>query len=328
MKKENHHFYRPDYGVFEKLLGKSFGYSMDIYQDFPWDDPPRGSGLGLQITTSVLEGLPEFDRLDQIKKAEIKTKESLYHLSNLWAGEHFGIVLASQIITESSKEFPDWPYFMGTILADERNHALLLGRYLHDRVGLSYRPHPRLMEVMEILSTVSFELKLLIGQVVLEWTASSLLSSLLLKRPEPLLGKILQKVLRDESQHILMDQYAFAQVPQGRMEKIQKQTEELLFEFIVGNISSFFAVPIWQEYGLSKSGCRIYTAQVLDQLGVFHFFSKILPLQLARCRIRCDRLVPLLEKNLLVRLLNDQWEFAPHVLFERKVTGKNKIDKE
>ena len=46
----------------------------------------------------------------------------------------------------------------------------------------------------DLIGTEAYEVKLFVGQVALEWTVVSLLSSLVLKNPEPLLKKILQRI--------------------------------------------------------------------------------------------------------------------------------------
>jgi len=299
----------------ERLLQASVRQPWDVYQQLDWRRP-----VDLRKITkngrSFLQELPEFRRLSEKQRDELLLKETVYHLSNLLGGEHKAVLLTAQIITECPADRPDWAYFSGSILADERNHALALSKYLLEKAGVCYLPHPKLKEVLAVLeSEGSYEVKLLVGQVALEWTASALLASLLSRESEPLLKAILRRILQDEGRHLAFNHIVFSEAGAARHDGADKRRlEDLLFEAIVACVSSLFAVPVWREYGFSPESCREHALGAIHDRGVIHFYSRVLPIELNRCGFRSDRLTRLLEKELLGRLTRDQWEFEPETV--------------
>ncbi len=124
----------------EKLIQDAVVKSWNIYEDTPWSEGFDPELLKNHNVRSLIESLPEFNSLSPKQQQEIKSKEIIYHLSNLLAGEHMGTALAAQIVLDCPQDSLDWSYFSGTVLADERNHALALIKYLKDKVGLYYQP--------------------------------------------------------------------------------------------------------------------------------------------------------------------------------------------
>lgn len=296
----------------EALTETALRQAWDPALDLPWDTPVSADTLTGAATQSLLSRLPEYAAMAEGERQVLRTHECVYHLSNLLAGEHRAVQLTAQVITECPQEGLDWVYFGSTVLADERNHFLALRRYLRDKVGRAYAPHPALAAVMRaLLAEGSYEIKLFVAQVALEWTATALLSSLLFKRPEPLLQEILRRVLADESRHLQFNRWAFGQLAEGRRAALAAAMEDLLFESIAAVTASFFAVPVWREFGLSQESCRRHTIDELAARGVLRFYAEVLPRQLARCRLGSERLVRRLDAELVPRVLRANQTFEP-----------------
>lgn len=295
-----------------KLTKDGIAKSWDIYNDTPWDESFDASHLVKQGSRSLIGKLPEFKSLSKAQQAELKSKEIIYHISNLLAGEHLGTSLAAKILLKCPDDSLDWIYFSSTVLSDERNHALALIKYLKEKIGYVYQPHPQLKKIFDaLMDEGSFELQLFVAQISLEWTAVSLLSSLLLKNPEPLLAHLLKKIIKDEGRHLAFNHWVFTQLSKQRIVELQKPMDDLFFESIVAITSSFFSIPVWMEYGFGREGCRQYALHSLEELGVIKFYSKILQSKLTQCGFNSDKIVKRLNEELTDRLIQDQWRFEP-----------------
>ncbi|WP_156820299.1 ferritin-like domain-containing protein [Synechococcus sp. PCC 7336] len=298
----------------EKILHESLHDSCNIFDDFAWDTSFDASKIGSDCTHSSITGLPEFKKLTKHQQSELKAKELIYHVSNLLAGEHKAVSLAAKIMTECPQDSLDIVYCGTAILSDERNHFMALLRYLQDKVGFHYKPHPKLQATFDtLLAEESYEIKLFVSQIALEWTASSLLSSLLMKNPEPLLKQILVRIIKDESRHLAFNRWVFNHMQSEQLSRLKRSLEDLFFESLVAITASFFAIPVWKEYELSKSECINYTARDLEQRGVLRFYSQVLPRQLSRCNIYSDRLMSLIENNLLKKVIEAHYSYEPSV---------------
>jgi hypothetical protein len=296
----------------EKLLGDAACAPWTIAQDPLWDQPIDIERMKRGGTASLLREIPGFAALGVPLQNEVIYREGLYHLHNLMAGEHLGVFLAAQIIRDCPHDSLDCAYFTSTVLADERNHMLALRRYLHEKVGVVFSPNPALARIFdELMRETSYEVKLFVAQLCLEWTAVSLISSIQFKNPEPLLRNILAAIVRDEGRHLRFNRWVFAHLSNARITELQPRMEEMFFETTVAIVTSFLAIPVWQEYGFAPDACRHYALRDLHARGAMRYFVRILPKQLERCRFRSDRLIRLLETELVQRVIAANLELQP-----------------
>jgi hypothetical protein len=296
----------------EKLLGDAACATWTVAQDPLWDRPLDIERIKEVGTPSLLQDIPGFTALSITQRNDVIYHEGLYHLNNLMAGEHLGVFLAAQIIRDCPNDSLDCAYFTSTVLADERNHMLVLRRYLREKAGVVFSPNPALAQIFdELMRETSYEVKLLASQLCLEWTAVSLISSIQFKNPEPLLRNILAAIVRDEGRHVRFNRWVFAHLTNARIAELQPRMEEMFFEATVAIVASFFAIPVWQQYGFAPGACRHYALRDLHERGAMRYFTRILPRQLERCRFKSDRLIHLLETELEQRVLDAHFELQP-----------------
>jgi hypothetical protein len=296
----------------ETLLDEAACATWTVARDSLWDRPIDIERIKRVGAASLLKEIPGFTALSITQRNEVVYREGLYHLHNLMAGEHLGVFLAAQIIRDCPHDSLDCAYFTSTVLADERNHMLVLRRYLREKVGVVFPPNPALARLFdELMRETSYEVKLFVAQLCLEWTAVSLISSIQFKNPEPLLRNILAAVVRDEGRHLRFNRWVFAHLTDARITELQPRMEEMFFETTVAIVASFLAIPVWQEYGFAPDACRHYALRDLHARGAMRYFVKVLPKQLERCRFRSDRLIRLLETELEQRVIDAHLELQP-----------------
>lgn len=296
----------------QKLVQAAVSNQWDVYRQLPWNHEVNLESVFGPGHFSLLEATPEFKHMGKEQQNQVRIKEVAYHLSNLLGGEHKAMILCAQIMDQCPQDIPDWNYFVSTILNDERNHALALSRYLYEKIGSCYQPHPRIQSILNaLIEESSYEIKLFIAQVVLEWTATFLLASLVLRSPEPLMEKIVKRILADEGRHLIFSKITAQSMVSERKKFLNRSFEDLIFEGIVACISSLFAIPVWQEYGFSSQSCREYTFHEMQAKGIFKFYKTFLPKELAKYGLYTDRLEQLLSNELEQKVIQDHLSFEP-----------------
>jgi hypothetical protein len=296
----------------EKLLGDAARAAWTVADDPLWDQPLDNERIERVSSASLLQDIPGFKALSITQRNEVIYREGLYHLHNLMAGENLGVFLAAQIIRDCPDDSLDCAYFTSTVLADERNHMLALRRYLREKAGVVFSPNPALAQIFdELMRETSYEVKLFVAQLCLEWTAVSLITSIQYKNPEPLLRNILAAIVRDEGRHLRFNRWVFAHLSNARIAELQPRMEEMFFETTVAIVASFFAIPVWQQYGFAPDACRHYALRDLHARGAMRYFTQILPKQLERCRFKSARLIRLLETELEQRVIAANLELPP-----------------
>jgi hypothetical protein len=147
--------------------------------------------------------------------------------------------------------------------------------------------------------------KLLVGQVVLEWTAASLISTLLLKSREPLLTAILRVNLKDEARHLAYSHELREPLARIFEKRVASEMEDLVFESVRASVAALLAEPVWAELGLEGRQMRRHGLERLESLGVLTRYREVVPQQLERCGFPIARLKRRLGQGLVKGLIDD-----------------------
>ena len=173
------------------------------FDELPWHvqvDPERES---FPEESFFARGLRSFQAMAAPKRRAFVFRETCFHLSNLLAGEHSGEQLVAQVMVLTAHDRPGDREFLALMAQEEAKHFLALQRYLSEKAGILYPPCRRLRaSLAAVEECASPEVKLLVGQIVFEWTAASLVATLLTRAREPLLSAVLRANLRDEARHL------------------------------------------------------------------------------------------------------------------------------
>ncbi len=145
----------------------------------------------------------------------------------------------------------------------------------------------------------------LVGQIVLEWTAASLLSTLLLKSREPLLTAILRVNLKDEARHLAYSHELRGPLARIFEKRVASEMEDLVFESVRASVAALLAEPVWAELGLEGRRMRRHGLERLERLGVLARYREVVPQQLERCGFPIARLKRRLGQGLVKGLVDD-----------------------
>ena len=174
---------------------------------------------------------------------------------------------------------------------EEAKHFLALQRYLSEKAGVLYPAcHQLRIRPQAIEDCASPEVKLLVGQVVFEWTAASLVATLFTKAREPLLAAVLRFNLKDEARHLAYSQELREPLANALRGRLHAEAEDLVFESVRASVAALLAEPVWGELGLPIRQMRRHALERLERLGVLHRYRTLVPDQLDRCGFPTARL--------------------------------------
>jgi hypothetical protein len=275
------------------------------FGDLPWEldvDPTRE---GFAEQSFFADGLRPFRAMDLGQRRDFVFRETCFHLSNLLAGERSGEHLIAQVLVSTARERPEDTEFLALMTQEEAKHYLSLKRYLSEKAGVIYPPCARLRSVLDALEEcASPEVKVLAGQIVLEWTAASLISTLLLKSREPLLKAILRVNLKDEARHLAYSQELREPLSRIFKHRIGPEMEDLIFESVRASVAALLAEPVWAEMGMEGRRMRRHGLERLERLGVLARYREVVPQQLERCGFPVTRLKRRLGQGLVKGLVD------------------------
>src|SRR2546423_7373213 len=172
-------------------------------------------------------------------------RETCFHLSNLLAGERSGEQLVAQVMVLTARERPTHREFLAVMAQEEAKHYLALQRYLSEKAGVLYPACHQLRSALDAIEAcASPAVKLLVGQVVFEWTAASLVATLLTKAREPLLAAVLRVNLKDEARHLAYSHELREPLAQALAGRGPPEMEDPGFESVRARVAPVVAAPL------------------------------------------------------------------------------------
>jgi len=206
----------------------------------------------------------------------------------------------------TARQRPTHREFLAVMAQEEAKHYLALQRYLSEKAGVLYPACHQLRSALDAVEAcASPEVKLLVGQVVFEWTAASLVATLLTKSREPLLAAVLRVNLKDEARHLAYSQELREPLSRVFRGQAPAEMEDLVFESIRASVAALFAEPVWGELDLPARRMRRHALDRLERLGVLHRYRTLVPDQLERCGFPAARLRRRLGQGLVKGLIRD-----------------------
>jgi len=277
-----------------------------VFEDLPWHLPVDPERETFPAESFFASGLAAFQKMSAPQRRSFVFRETCFHLSNLLAGEHSGEQLVAQVMVLTARERPADREFLAVMAQEEAKHFLALQRYLSEKAGVLYPPCRRLRSALRSIEECdSPAVKLLVGQVVFEWTAASLVSTLLTKAREPLLSAVLRANLRDEARHLAYGHELREPLTRVLGGAVPRGIEDLVFESIRASVAALLAEPVWGELGLPAKRMRRHALDRLERLGVLHRYRTLVPEQLERCGFPAARLRRRLGQGLVKGLIAD-----------------------
>lgn len=269
----------------------------------PWDGAVDWEAVAVPDGASLLASSPLLQKMSPEQRRRAKQREMASHLGALTDGEKRAVGLAAETVLLTPDDEPEQRWFLGTLLADESKHQLVLRRFLDEKLHWTVHPYAVLDRLFaELTRERDFALNLLAGQVVLEGAAAALLNGLLVGVKQPLLREILRNIGRDEARHIRFAHTVVSSATKDLDDVRRRRMEEILFEAAYASVASLVAEDAWDDLGLDRRAARQSTVDVLRDRGVISFFTRVVVRQLGLRGFPADELGATLSRHLEARL--------------------------
>ena len=235
----------------------------------------------------------DFHALAPEVRRESERRLAAWRLSQFLHGEQGALVVASQLV--NCLPTCDAKLYAATQVGDEGRHVDVFRRYVN-QVGRIYPVDPALRSVMdEILAAEGWELKLLGMQMIVEGVAIAAFNLMRRQAADPVLGRLLDLVLRDESRHVNFGYLALRQAIPAADPTVRDALEDFAFHvcdalYERDGHGGFRSVRVvWEEMGADASAAAGGpTVRFFNQL----LFTQFLLPRLTRLGLLSPRIVP------------------------------------
>jgi len=276
-------------------LGKERNWNAELDIDwertFPRKEVPQAMGPGL----NPYESWPSFAGLEPAQQTEFAWHSYAWTLSQFLHGEQGALLVASQLV--SCAPTYDAKLYAASQTFDEARHVEVFGRYLRDKVGITYPINTNLKALLDkILTDERWDLKFIGMQLIIESLALAAFHVQKAMAVDPLIQDILELVTRDESRHVAFGvNYMQDYVKSLSQPEIEDRAR---FAFDACRVMRERIVPtdVYVHYGFDPEEGRRHFLQA-GQMDMFRnlLFTRIMP-NLSKVGLITEAVRPLYEE--------------------------------
>jgi hypothetical protein len=276
-------------------LGKARNWNAEL--DIAWDRTfPRAQvPQTVQPGQNPYEHWTSFQTLTPEQQTEFAWHSYAWTLSQFLHGEQGALLVSSQLVTCAPTY--DAKLYAASQTFDEARHVEVFGRYLRDKVRITYPINRNLKALLDkILTDPRWDLKFIGMQLIIEALALSAFHVQKVIAADPLLIDILDLVTRDEARHVAfgvnyMEQFVKTLSP-------QEIEDRALFAYEACRVMRERIVPtdVYEHYGFdAEEGRRLFL--LAGQVDLFRnlLFTRIMP-NLNKVGLLTDSVKPLYEE--------------------------------
>ncbi|NJK31691.1 MAG: ferritin-like domain-containing protein [Deltaproteobacteria bacterium] len=238
-------------------------------------------------------------KFSEREKTQFRFSVVAWMLSQFLHGEQGALFAAAQV-TEAVQFF-DGKLYGATQVMDEGRHIEAFHRYLDQKLGRLYQINDNLFVIIDsLMSDGRWDMKFLGMQIMVEGLALGAFSVLYRVTSEPLLRKLLQMVINDESRHVHYGVLALREhIVKELSERERQEREDWAFEVAILMRNRFMAYEVYDEWfdGLiSREQWRKFITEV-PGMRMFRqvMFSRLVP-NLRAIGLMSPRILPYYEK--------------------------------
>jgi hypothetical protein len=182
-------------------LGKERNWNAELDVDwtrtYPRNASPQVEGPGL----NPYEGWEPFEALSPERQNDFAWHSLAWTMSQFLHGEQGALLVSSQLV--SCAPTYDAKLYASSQTFDEARHVEVFGRYLRDKVGITYPVNVHLKALLDkILTDERWDLKFIGMQLIIESLALAAFHVQRVTSADPLLCDIIDLVIRDEARHV------------------------------------------------------------------------------------------------------------------------------
>ena len=266
---------RPDLRI---LYEKSKDHMWNARTDLDWSIQVDPGAENVPDHLNPLRETSVWAKLDPKKDIpEVRRHQSSYMFSNFLHGEQGALLATAQIVELAPTA--DAKFYAAAQVYDEARHVEAYDRYLREKVELVYPISPYLKQLLDMILTDSrWDFKFLGMQIMVEGLALGAFGMIHETTTEPLIKKITQLIMQDESRHVafgvlaLKDTYKDMSPSELRdREDFVILSSKLMYERLLGQ-------EVWARLGFPHDECEAAVKRSVA-MSIFRklCFSKIVP---------------------------------------------------
>jgi hypothetical protein len=202
--------YAIDIEKLRNLYAKAKQNQWDAEKDMPWDTEVDPSKPIVGEDRFMFHRLPFFQRLSQKQREEFTVHATCQMLSQFLHGEQ-GALMTAAAVTHAAPDY-EAKLYSATQTVDEARHVEVYDRYIK-KLAIVYPMSPWLKELIDRTLSADHFAKIMIGMnMVVEGLALAAFHNMRRRATCPLLRRITEYVLRDESRHVAFGNVYLTQV--------------------------------------------------------------------------------------------------------------------
>jgi hypothetical protein len=260
------------------LYEKSKDLMWNSRTELPWDTNVDPEAENASDALNPLFGTPMWAKLDPKREIPVLRRHvASYMISNFLHGEQGALLATSQIVncapTSEAKLYASAQVF------DEARHVEVYDRYLREKFELIYPISPYLRTLLDTLLTDSrWDFKYLGMQVMIEGVALGAFGLIHQVSQEPLIHKITEMIMQDESRHVAFGVLALKDAYREMPENELRDREDFILESSRLLRDRFLGEEVWETLNLPVKECKEAVEQS-EAMQIFRrlLFSKIVP---------------------------------------------------
>jgi hypothetical protein len=273
-------------------LGKKLNWNassdVDWSSTFPRDKSPVVEGVNPFV------GWAPFEALSAEQRVEFAWHQHAWMLSQFLHGEQGALLVASQLV--SCAPTHDAKLYAASQTFDEARHVEVFGRYLLDKVGFVYPVNDNLKLLLDkILTDPRWDLKFIGMQLIIESLALAAFHTQKMVVLDPLLLRIVDLVIRDESRHVAFGVTYMEEFVKSLSSEEIEERAQFAYEACVVMRERILATDVLAHFGMGVEAGR---KLMLDAVVMREFrkllFSRIIP-NLAKVGLLTEKVRPLYE---------------------------------
>lgn len=271
-----YHSTRPDLrALYEKSKDLMWNARVDL--DWKTNVDPESPEVVPDLLNPIF-GTDVWSKLDPKREvSNLRRHIGAYLISNFLHGEQGALLATAQIVDAAPTM--DAKLYAAAQVYDEARHVEAYDRYLREKLELVYPASPHLKQLLDtILSDSRWDFKYLGMQIMVEGVALAAFGLIHQASSEPLIHKITEMIMQDESRHVAFGVLSLKGVYEDMKPSELRDREDFILESSRLLRDRFLAQEVWEQCGLPRSVCEA-AVEKSPMMAIFRklLFTKIVP---------------------------------------------------
>ena len=201
-----------------------------------------------------LFGTPMWDKLTKSEIEQLRHEGLAWQLCQFLHGEQGALLATAQVV--DAVPWYESKQYGSTQVMDEARHVEVYRKYIKEKVQLEYPVNPELKKLLDqILTESRWDMKLIGMQIIVEGLALASFASIRDICSEPLLKRLTEYVIADESRHVAFGMLSLREYCQDLSEAEKLEREDFIYEACLLMRDRIVARELYEKMGMDADKC-------------------------------------------------------------------------